>query len=118
MRFRNLDENGDWTFGKGKQSYLKENDALMLNLKTRLKSFLNDCFFATSEGIDWFNLLGSKNRSSILEAVRKVIIETNGVTQLNTVDIVYDRTSRALQLSYNINSQYTQNNEAIQEVLI
>lgn len=118
MRFRSIDTNNDWNFGKGKQSYIKDNDALMLNLQTRLNSFLNDCFFAVEDGLDWFNLLGSKDRETLLSSVRKIIIETDGIIKINSVDIFENRITRNITLTYNIDTKYTSNTEAIQEVLI
>ena len=117
MKFRSIDSTNDWNFGKGKQSYVKNQDALMLNVQTRLQSFLNDCFFDTSAGIDWFNLLGSKDQENIVSSVRKVIIETEGVTKINTIDFYTNSTTRNLEITYNINTQYTENVEAIQEIL-
>ncbi|MCK5611977.1 hypothetical protein KAR91_59455 [Candidatus Pacearchaeota archaeon] len=118
MRFRSIDTNNDWNFGKGKQSYFKDQDALMTNLKTRIQSFLNDCFFAIADGIDWFNLLGSKSQSDILSSVRKIIIDTDGVTRINEIDSFLNSTTRNLQITYNINTQYSLNVEQVQEVLI
>lgn len=44
MSIRNLDENHDWTFGAGRSNYLNYNAEIGLNIKTRLLSFLGDCF--------------------------------------------------------------------------
>jgi len=68
--------------------------------------------------VDWFNLLGSKDRDSLISSIIKVIIETEGVTKLNTLDVFFDRKLRKTILIYNINSQYTKNIEAVQEVLV
>lgn len=82
MRFRNVDANGDWVFGKGRNSYLRDNDALMMNIKTRLLSFLNDCFFDTEAGIDWWNLLGGKDIKGILASVQRVVLRSNNVKRI------------------------------------
>lgn len=117
MRFRNVTSDNDWTFGKGKQSYVIDEEALKLNLKTRINSFLNDCFFAVDEGIDWFNLLGSKDREALVSSIRKVILETDGVLRINTVDLFFDRGLRKTVLTYDIDTQYTSNLEGTQEVI-
>ena len=90
----------------------------MSNLATRLLSNLNDCFFAINDGVDWFNLVANKDNVSLLSAIRKVIIDTDGVTKINSVDVFLDRTTRNMTVTYNINTQYTNNAEAVQEVLI
>jgi hypothetical protein len=88
MRFRGLDNDGDWVFGKGRNSYLTGNEALMMNIKTRLLSFLNDCFFDTDAGIDWWNLLGEKDHKSILASVQRVVLRSSNVKKI--VDIQYN----------------------------
>ncbi len=61
MHIRAIDSENDWQFGKGLQSYKYKNNAIMQNVKTRLLSFLNDCWFDMEAGIDWYRLLGTKN---------------------------------------------------------
>lgn len=82
MKIRALDTNGDWTFGVGLQNYLINQNAVALDIKTRLYAFLGDCFFDTAAGIDWFNLLGSKNEAALVFSVRGVILETPGVSAI------------------------------------
>lgn len=96
MRFRNLDLNGDWTFGKGRNNYLRGNEALMLNIKTRLLCFLGDCFFDTEAGIDWWTLLGGKNLKTILASVQRVIIRSSNVKRIVNLD--YSLTNRKLSI--------------------
>lgn len=89
MIFRNLDANGDWQFGKGKEDYTIKNQAIGLNIKTRILSWVGDCFFDLKAGIDWVNRLGSKNQRALLEAdLRRIIIQSFGVTGLTEFDTV------------------------------
>lgn len=102
---RNLTSEHDWTFGRGKGNYLTESKEVMLNIKTRLLSFLNDCFFATNEGIDWWNLLGNKNtREDIIVSCRKTINATDGVRKLTELDIF--EVDRKLTINYNVETIY------------
>jgi len=81
MRFRQLDSDGDWTFGKGLNNFAQENQALGLNIKTRALSWLRDCFFDEGAGIDWVNRLGSKNQKDLLDLdLRTLISQSEGVT--------------------------------------
>ena len=82
MRFRNVDASGDGVFGKGRNSYLRGNEALMMNIKTRLLSFLNDCFFDTEAGIDWWNLLGGKDEKSLLASIQRVVLRSSQVKRI------------------------------------
>jgi hypothetical protein len=89
MIFRNLDENNDWTFGSGKQNFTDRNTAIGLNIKTRIQSWVNDCFFDQSAGIDWINRLGEKNQRLLLELdLRRIILQSEGVTAIKEFDTI------------------------------
>lgn len=100
MRFRNVDENGDWCFGKGRNSYLQNNQALMMNIKTRLLEFVNDCFWDMDKGIDWWTLLGGKNLKKILVDVQRTILRSYQVKKI--VDLDYTLSNRALSIRISI----------------
>lgn len=99
MRFRNVEATGDWVFGKGRNSYLKDSAALMMNIKTRLLSFYNDCFFDTEAGIDWWTLMGGKDKKAVLASIQRVVLRSANVKRI--VDIQYNLTRRnfSIQLS-------------------
>lgn len=107
MIVRSLDVNGDWTFGKGKNNYLANNKAIVQNISTRLNSYLGDCFFALDAGIDWFNLLGSKNQIALELAVRAVILNTDGVTSLVDVSVDLNHTTRRMTMRYTVETTYS-----------
>lgn len=107
MRVRALDVNHDWTFGTGKNNYLVGNNAIAQNIDTRLLSFLGDCFFDTGAGIDWFNLLGSKNELALNLAITAVILNTVGVTGLLQVSINLD-INRNLTVVYRVQTTFSQ----------
>lgn len=105
MNFRSLDEDGDWTFGAGLQNYAQGQTAVGLSIQTRVLSFLNDCFFAPQEGIDWFNLLGSKNEAALVFSVRSIILNTPGVNSLTDLYTTLDA-DRHLTLAYSVATVY------------
>lgn len=107
MSFRNLTANNDWTFGTGQNSYVTENQEIALNAKTRIMSFLGDCFFATDEGIDWFNLLDYRYQDRLENAVQEVIKNTPGVTAINSVDVLVGA-NRKISIQYDIQTIYSQ----------
>lgn len=106
MIVRALDADGDWTFGKGKNNYLRGVRATQQNLATRLRSFLGDCFFDTGAGIDWFNLLGSKNLLKLQLDISAVILNTQEVTGL-VEDSLFLDTKRVMDLRYSVNTIYS-----------
>jgi len=106
MIVRSIDSDGDWNFGKGRNDYLSANDAIGQNIKTRLQSFLGDCFFAMSAGIDWFNLLGSKNIIGLQLSIQATILNTTGVTRIVDFSLSLE-TNRRLNLQYTVETIYS-----------
>lgn len=92
MRVRGLDTNHDWIFGQGRSAYKVGLDAVSQDINTRLNSFLGDCFFARQDGIDWFNLIGSKNLLTLQIAITTQILNTQGV--LGIINISFDLNHR------------------------
>ena len=113
MIIRATDVNGDWTFGRGKNNYQTLNAAIGQDIGSRLSEFLGDCFFATQNGIDWFNLLGSKNQLSIQLAVRAVILNTRNVTGILALSYNLSQ-NRQIQISYNAQTVYGNTSQIFQ----
>ena len=108
MIIRALDTNGDITFGLGAQNYLTGQQAIALNIKTRILSFLNNCVWDMQAGIDWFTFLKqSANAAQVQLAVKAVILQSYGVISVNNVSV--NTSGRNISLSYNINTIYTSN---------
>lgn len=108
MIVRSLDDSGDWTFGKGRNNYLVDNKAIMQSIATRLRSFLGDCFFAPAAGLDWFNLLGAKDKIALELGVRTTILNTAGVKSIVSVNIALDETTRLITMSYTVTTVFTE----------
>lgn len=106
MIVRALDVNGDWTFGKGKNDYLSGVDAVAQSISTRLDCFLGDCFFSTSFGIDWWNLLGTKQELALSLAISAMILNTPEVLSLEQLSISLDPSTRNLTVVYTVNTIY------------
>lgn len=110
MIFRALSPTGDWQLGQGVQNYLRDEKAIELNIQTRLKSFLGDCFWAIDFGVDWWELLGVKNPSAqaaIVLACRLMIAESYGVVRINSIVASTDRVTRRMTVTYNIDTIYS-----------
>lgn len=115
MIVRAIDVNGDWTFGKGRNNYLSGRTAIGQNIATRLRSFLGDCFFATGDGIDWFNRLGAKNQILLNLDVSSVITNTVGVTSILELSIDLNE-NRLLTIVYSVMTVSGEVTRAIAEV--
>ena len=95
----------DWQFGKGRNDYKIELNAVAQNVETRLTQFLGDCFFAQEEGIDWFNLLGNKDRTELNLAIGATILNTKDVTGIIDFTFVVDD-NRNATINYEIITVY------------
>jgi hypothetical protein len=108
MKFRSLTGIGDWNFGQGLESYATENNAIAFDVKTSILSFLKDCWFDPSAGIDWLRLLGTPGTQNEIQlTVRGIILQCYGVTAVNSVSALVN--GRSLTVTYNINTIFTQN---------
>ena len=106
MKFRNLDTNGDWCLGKGKSDYVDQVKAIGLNIKTRILSWVGDCFFDTGAGIDWANRMGSKGQRELLELdLRRIILQSEGVTGI--VSFSTNLTGREFSATYSVSTVYS-----------
>ena len=83
MKFRSLDGNWDWRFGRGSADYSGNSMAIAYDVKSKILSWYGDCFFDMNEGIDWKNILGSKNQKEQLDnSIRQIIVNEPEVVEL------------------------------------
>jgi hypothetical protein len=103
---RCVTKEGEWVFGTGKQSYVTGIDRVLQDLETSIKEWREDCFFNKGKGIDWKNIIGSKNQNEVLElAIRDVAVQIKGITAINEI-IIYLDSNRLALLSIEINTVY------------
>lgn len=108
MIMRGLNAVGDWLFGGGYSNYLSTNAAIGLNIETRIRSWVGDCFFDKNAGVDWLNRLGSKNQQQLLENdIRRVILTSYGVTSLDSFSITIDTQARSINAQYQVKTIYS-----------
>lgn len=119
MRVSGLDKRGDWRFGRGKALYLKGSDAIAQKVITRLRSFKRDWFLDIDAGVDWIQLLGSRNSEDrILREVERIIVSTEGVLQLTAISIKTDRLKRSATIYASYKDVYgteSEFNEALEQ---
>lgn len=107
MRFRSLDSNGNWVFGTGTSAYVSGNTAIGLNIKTRVLSWLNDCFFAQTAGVDYYNLLSNKGTFKQLSAaIQRIIAQSYGVTGI--IKFSLTQSGRQFIASYTVQTIFSQ----------
>lgn len=113
MIVRAIDNDLDWVFGQGRQSYKSDLDAVKQIIWTHIYSWYRDCFFDRAFGIDWNNLIGYYDtKIQIQLAVRKQILIINEVTGVTDLSISLDE-NRKLSLSYSATTIYGDVSDAI-----
>lgn len=110
MRYRKLDENGDYSFGMGQTDFLKDTpEAVGQAVLTRLKLWVGEWFANISDGTGWATDVLGKGTSSIYELMlRKRILETQGVLGINDFQAQFDADTRTLSIQINIDTIYGQ----------
>lgn len=116
MIVRGIDNNSDWLFGKGKNDYKTEKDAVAQMIQTTVMSFVGDCFFAVNKGIDWFNLLGTNEEVQLKLSIATEILSISEVTGIIEISTNRD-INRKLSLSYKVDTIYGIVDNVISEVL-
>lgn len=109
MIFRQITMDGDWTFGKGIANYAQNEQAINLNIKTALLSWVGDCFFDLQFGIDWVRLLDTGQDKNLQAALQTLILQLYGVVGVETVSANLDPATRRLSVSYTATTIFSQN---------
>jgi hypothetical protein len=107
MIFRNLDGSGDWTFGRGKNDYLRDEKAVEMNMQTRLLSWVGDCFFAPLEGVDWRARLDIGQQADLEEELKSVLLQSHGVTGVNSLSATFVGATRNMTITYDVQTIYS-----------
>lgn len=100
MIIRKVDEDNDWQFGKGLSNYARNDQAIGQNIKSRVLSWVGDCFFALPEGVDWKGRLDVGQQKALTEEVRTIILQSFGVVGVQSVQVLFNSTSRLFSVQY------------------
>jgi hypothetical protein len=107
MRYRRLDENGDYVFGQGSQQFLTNSpQAVAQAVATRLKLYQGEWFIDTSDGMPWMTeVFGAGTETLFDSAIRKRILGTPGVLEITEYRSLRD-SARKLSVTCTITTQY------------
>lgn len=108
MIIRRVDSNNDWTFGHGLSDYAQAEEAVDQNIKSRVLSWVNDCFFALNDGVDWRNRLDVGQQSALRDEVNTIILQSFGVVSINNLLVVFDPNTRNFLVQYDIQTIFSQ----------
>lgn len=108
MKYRKQTSRDDFSFGNGLNDfYIDMPEAVGQAVVTRLLLIKGEWFLNTDEGCDYKNNILGKNRVQKAELeIRRVILETEGVVEIDEFFINFNAETRALNVSAKINTVY------------
>lgn len=108
MRYRALDENGDYSFGRGGANYLtNQPEAVAQAVKTRLQLLAGEWFLDLAEGTPYAQgVFGKQTRDNYDFVIRDRILNTEGVTAITEYESALDDDTRQLTVSVTIDTRY------------
>jgi hypothetical protein len=119
MRYRRLDENGDYSFGNGANDFWQdEPDAVAQAVLTRLHLYQGEWFLATADGTPWdTRILGKRTDSTRDPAIKARILGTKGMKEISLYSSNLDRDARAFTVNANLTTIYSASTIALNAVL-
>lgn len=108
MRYRALDQNGDFSFGRGGLNFLQDSpEAVAQHVKTRLLLSQGEWFLDVNEGTPWnTQILGEGTMNTYNLAIRERILGTQGVTEISAYSSTLNRDTRQLAVTATISTIY------------
>lgn len=108
MRVRAMTTAGDMTFGRGSANFLVNSpEAVAQIIGTRLRLWVNEWFLDLEDGTPWLQqVIGKGTRDLYDTVIRQRVLETPGVTSIESYSSEYDGTLRTLTVAMRVNTQY------------
>ena len=108
MRYRELDDNDDMQFGSQQGNFLKDSpEAVAQAVLTRLRLWVGEWFLDTNEGTPFEQaMLGAGKLATIEPAIRERILETQGVIEITSFELIWNEDIRKIEIIATINTQY------------
>jgi hypothetical protein len=108
MRYRKLDENGDYTFGNGRADYWHDvPEAPAQAVRTRLSLWQGEWYLDNREGMTWrTRVLGVRTGGTRDAAIRRHILGTEGVLSITAYSSAVQRDPRQFIVNTTIDTKY------------
>jgi hypothetical protein len=96
------------TFGHGGGDYFRDEPEMVAqNILTRLRLFTREWFLDTREGTPYREeVLGKHTRDTYANALRRRIIQTNGVLSLDSFDYAFNGETRTVDVRAEVTTIY------------
>lgn len=105
MKYRKLDENGDYAFGNNSYDYIEKDEAIAQAIKTKLYLFYGEWWEDISLGLPMFqSILGQVSNNNLRQTVILLCAEqislVEGVTSVDSISV--DISARKLGLTIDV----------------
>lgn len=106
MRYRVLDENGDFTIGN-EHAYIEGADAVRQAVLTRLRLLVYEWWEDIEDGVPyWQKIIASRDVKAAQQIIRERIQQTPGVLSILSFDPEWNNENRTLTIRAAIQSSY------------
>lgn len=106
MMYRMLDDDNDWCFGQGIQSYCKDEKAIETGVQVYLRAIQGEVWMDGTVGLPWISMMASKDLKPIdLLTIRDYILSYRGILGVKDLDIERNE-NRKIKLKYKIQTVY------------
>lgn len=108
MIVRRIDENHDMTFGRGIADMARDDEATAQSVKTRLLLLRGEWFLDTDAGVPYLQQIAIKpaNLPLAQAIIKQTILETEGVAELRSFGMTFDRETRRLTIQATVTNIY------------
>ncbi|HHY0812913.1 TPA: hypothetical protein ACVWYC_005481 [Klebsiella pneumoniae] len=108
MRYRREDDDGDYTFGRGDDTWLINSpEAVAQAIKTRFELWYGQWFLDTTEGTPWIQSVLGKQRPEVYNlSIRQRILETAGVSSITAFDTTVNTSTRRVTFTATVETLY------------
>ena len=107
-RVRKLDSVGDYSIGQGEANFwINAAQGVGQNIQTRLGLWEGEWFLDKTVGMPWQDVLGYSTVSLRDIAIKTVILQTDGVSALETYNSSFDPTTREFTVSGSVMTIYS-----------
>lgn len=108
MKYRKEEENGDYTFGQGDNTFLENTpEAVAQAVKTRFELWTGEWFLDVTEGTPYREAILGKHKSAAYNmAVRERILGTQSVSEILEFTTEFNPDTRRVTFTATINTLY------------
>lgn len=110
MRYRALDQNGDYSFGQGSQNFLIDSrQGVAQAVLTALRLFQGEWFLDSTAGVPWFTeVVGYGTQGIYDNVIKAAVLQVQGVLDLQNYASNLNRITRELTITMDLDTQFGQ----------